>query len=73
MARAHNSKSVGSTAPAAVTDLDVFATTSSSIMLTWTATADDTGDKTAAYDIRYSTAPIDAGGLQVVAGIAVGF
>ena len=48
--------------PGAVTDLAVGGATPSSLLLTWTAPGDDgnTGRATA-YDIRYSTSPINAG------------
>ncbi len=46
--------------PAAVADLAVEATTSGSVSLVWTAPGDDGDQGTArAYDLRYSTAPID--------------
>lgn len=47
------------TAPAAVADLTVVSTTSSSVSLSWTAPGDDlnTGSATL-YDIRYAIAPI---------------
>ncbi len=48
-------------APASVIDLAVSATTSNTILLTWTASGDDGVAGTAArYDVRYATAPIDA-------------
>ncbi len=47
------------TAPAAVTNLAVDSSASSSVTLTWTAPGDDGNTGTAAsYDIRYSTSPI---------------
>jgi len=47
------------TAPRAVTDLAVTATTGTSMSLRWTAPGDDGGTGTAAsYDIRYSTSAI---------------
>ncbi|MBC7186784.1 MAG: Ig-like domain-containing protein [Calditrichaeota bacterium] len=52
---------VDNTPPAAVTNLAVGATTSSSVTLTWTATGDDGTTGTAAsYDLRRSTSPITA-------------
>ena len=53
---------IDGTPPAAVGDLAVEGTTSSSVTLTWSAPGDDGDQGTAsAYDLRYSTAPIDAG------------
>lgn len=47
------------TAPAAIANLSLSAATSSSALLTWTASGDDGSTGTAAsYDIRYSTSPI---------------
>jgi phosphodiesterase/alkaline phosphatase D-like protein len=48
--------------PAAVTDLHATDVQTRRLTLTWTATGDD-GDtgRATAYDVRYSTAPIDAG------------
>jgi phosphodiesterase/alkaline phosphatase D-like protein len=47
------------TAPSSITTLALSGATTSSIVLTWTATGDDGGVGTAnLYDIRYSTAPI---------------
>ena len=60
------------TAPAAVTDLAVTATTGTSMSVRWTAPGDDGTSGTAAlYDIRYSTAPITSsnwGSATTVAG-----
>jgi trimeric autotransporter adhesin len=48
------------TAPAAVTDLDAASATTASVTLSWTAPGNDGNTGTAAaYDIRYSTSPID--------------
>jgi hypothetical protein len=48
--------------PVAVADLSVDASGSTTLTLGWTAPGDDGGSGTAAqYDIRYSTAPINAG------------
>ena len=48
------------TPPAAVTDLAISKTSTSSITLTWTAPGDDGNSGTASqYDIRYSTSGID--------------
>ncbi len=64
------------TPPAAVTDLavDVLATTSSSVTLTWTAPGDDgnAGTEAFLYDVRYSLIPIlddvDFDGAAAAAG-----
>jgi hypothetical protein len=49
-------------APAAVTDLAVTASATTSLSLGWTAPGDDANVGTAAqYDLRYSTSPITAG------------
>ncbi len=56
---------VDNTPPAAVTNLAVSATTSSSVTLTWTATGDDGTVGTAtSHDLRYSTYPITAGNFD---------
>jgi subtilisin family serine protease len=48
--------------PGAVTDLHVTDVQGDHVTLAWTATGDDFGAGTAfAYDVRYSSAPIDAG------------
>ena len=48
------------TCPAVVTDLRVGNTASTSVLLLWTAPADDngTGGRVASYDVRYATSPI---------------
>ncbi|MBI4846008.1 MAG: fibronectin type III domain-containing protein [Candidatus Omnitrophica bacterium] len=49
------------TAPTAISNLNVTSTTVSSATLSWTSTGDDAGTGTAAsYDIRYSTSTINA-------------
>jgi phosphodiesterase/alkaline phosphatase D-like protein len=49
-------------APAAVSNLAITASTSSSVSLSWTATGDDGSTGAASsYDLRYSTAPITSG------------
>ncbi len=49
-------------APAAITDLSISSVSASSVELTWTATGDDGAAGTArAYDLRYSTSPINSG------------
>ena len=56
------STSGDATAPAAVADLSVTGSTSSSLALRWTAPGDDGTTGTASsYDIRYSTSPITTG------------
>ena len=53
--------SADTTAPAPIADLAVFpgATTSASLLLTWTATGDDVLVGTAAaYEVRYATVPL---------------
>lgn len=50
------------TAPADIADLAVSASAGTSLTLTWTATGDDgTVGLASAYDVRYSTSPIDSG------------
>ena len=52
-------------APGAVDDLAAGSPASNSIVLSWTATGDDGEEGTAtAYDVRYSTSPIDASNFQ---------
>ena len=49
-----------STAPGAIADLAAGLSTSYSLTLTWTATGDDgTVGTASAYDVRYSTSPLD--------------
>ncbi len=51
--------------PAAITDLVVQSTGSSTARLTWTASGDDGDARTASrYDLRYATVPIDAGNFD---------
>ncbi len=47
-------------APDAITDLSSDGSTQNKIMLTWTAPADADNNNATSYDLRYSTAPIDA-------------
>ncbi len=50
------------TSPAPVTDLAIASAQATQLGLTWTATGDDDATGTAAsYELRWSTAPIDAG------------
>ncbi|MCM8814070.1 MAG: fibronectin type III domain-containing protein, partial [Candidatus Omnitrophica bacterium] len=59
------------TAPAAVTNLSVTGTTSSSVSLRWSAPGDDGSTGTAAeYVIRYSTSPITVSNWDNAKGIA---
>jgi hypothetical protein len=56
VAPATTAESGDESAPVAVTDLDGAATSTSSVLLTWTAPGDDESTGTAAeYDIRYAT------------------
>ncbi|MGH7491319.1 MAG: Ig-like domain-containing protein, partial [bacterium] len=60
-----SSSNTDSEAPAAITDLSITAVTASSVELTWTATGDDGATGLAsAYDLRYSTAPINDGNFS---------
>jgi subtilisin family serine protease len=60
-----------STPPAGIEDLATGTPTSNTMRLTWTATGDDgeTG-KAASYDLRYSTAPIDASSFDTATRVA---
>ncbi|HXV12710.1 MAG TPA: choice-of-anchor D domain-containing protein [Candidatus Krumholzibacteria bacterium] len=58
-------------APAPVTDLAISTTTSNTVFVAWTASGDDGVAGTAArYDLRYSTAPIDAGNFEAATPVA---
>ncbi len=60
------------TPPGPIADLAVTGATSNSVQLRWTATGDDGEEGTAAaYDVRYSTAPIDATNVDA-ASLAAG-
>lgn len=56
--------------PPAVTDLAASTVKPTRLTLTWTATGDDGNTGTAAaYDLRHSTAPIDAGNFDLATPI----
>jgi hypothetical protein len=66
-----NSETVLSIAPAAIDDLAASAPMANSITLTWTAPGDDGMIGTAAaYDIRYSTSPIDESNWEGAAQVS---
>jgi len=68
---AYNAFENDTMAPAAVGDLANAGTGGRSVWLSWTATGDDAGQGRAArYDLRYSTAPIDAGNFSAATPIA---